>query len=105
MTGVGAVLGVIAWVSLSGPVARALPSAWHVPERMAAATLKLGRWEAGSRLMESANPSVWASMANGLRLESDNLPALNACRRAASQAAKPARCQITVRANRRALLE
>ena len=62
MTAVGAVAGVIVWVGLSGPIARALPMAWGVPERMAAATLRLDRWEAGARLMENANPQEWARM-------------------------------------------
>jgi hypothetical protein len=47
MTGVGAVAGVVVWVCLSGPIARALPASWSVPEPMAAATLahgSLGGW-------------------------------------------------------------
>ncbi|MBP7818253.1 MAG: hypothetical protein KA085_19210, partial [Phenylobacterium sp.] len=55
MTAVGAVAGVIVWVCFSGPIARALPAGWSVPERMAAATLRLDRWEAGARLMQNAN--------------------------------------------------
>jgi hypothetical protein len=56
MTAVGAIFGVIVWVCFSGPIARALPAGWYVPERMAAATLRLDRWEAGARLMQSARP-------------------------------------------------
>ena len=60
MTAVGAIAGVIVWVSFSGPIARTLPPSWSVPERMAAATLRLDRWGAGVRLMASANPQEWA---------------------------------------------
>ena len=48
MTAVGAVAGVIVWVCFSGPIARALPAGWSVPEKMAAATLRLDRWDAGA---------------------------------------------------------
>jgi hypothetical protein len=62
MTAVGAVAGVIVWVCLSGPIARALPASWSLPEGMAAATLRLDRWEAGARLMQNANPQAWARL-------------------------------------------
>jgi hypothetical protein len=67
MTAVGAVAGVILWVGLSGPIARALPASWSVPERMAAATLNLNRWQAGARLMQSANPQGWAQLIEASR--------------------------------------
>ena len=65
MSAVGAVAGVIVWVCFSGPIARALPAGWSVPERMAAATLNLDRWDAGARLMQSDNPQGWAQVAVG----------------------------------------
>jgi Family of unknown function (DUF6118) len=66
MTAVGAVAGIIVWVCFSGPVARALPAGWHVPERMAAATLRLDRWGAGMRLLQSTDPQGWARLAQRL---------------------------------------
>jgi hypothetical protein len=71
MTAVGAVAGVIVWVGFSGPIARALPASWSVPERMAAATLRLDRWEAGARLMQNANPQGWARIV-AVSQKSDN---------------------------------
>jgi hypothetical protein len=62
MTCVGAAAGVILWVCFSGPIARALRAGWSAPERMANATLRLDRWEAGTRLIQSANPQGWASV-------------------------------------------
>jgi hypothetical protein len=62
MTGAGAVAGVIVRVCFSGPIARALRVAWNVPELMAAATLNFERWDAGARLMQSANTQGWAGL-------------------------------------------
>jgi hypothetical protein len=72
MTAVGAVAGVVVWVGFSGPIARALPESWSVPERMAAATLRLDRWEAGARLMQNANPQGWAQLIEAVRSEDRN---------------------------------
>lgn len=88
MTAVGAVAGVIVWVCFSGPVARALPAGWSVPEKMAAATLRLDRWEAGGRLMETANPQGWAQLVEGAKLERDNLTALKGCGQSANRKKK-----------------
>ena len=98
MTAVGAVAGVILWVCFSGPIARALPASWSVPERMAAATLNLSRWDAGARLMQSDNPQGWAQVAEGAKLERENLPALEDCWRAATRTGKAQRCNVTVKA-------
>ena len=94
MTAVGAVAGVIVWVCFSGPVARALPAGWSVPERMAAATLNLDRWDAGARLMQSDNPQGWAQVAVGAKLERENRPALEDCWRAATRTGKAQRCMV-----------
>lgn len=47
----GAFAGAAVWGLALGPAARALPPSWHVPERLAAATLDLPMAEAGSRLL------------------------------------------------------
>jgi hypothetical protein len=79
---------------LSGPAARALPASWSVPERMAAATLRLDRWKAGARLMQNANPQGWAQVAEGAKLERENRPALEDCGRAATRTGKAQRCMV-----------
>jgi len=96
MTAVGAVAGVIVWVGFSGPIARALPASWSVPERMAAATLRLDRWGAGVRLMQSDNPQSWTQIAMGAKLERENRPALENCWRAATRTGKAQRCTVLV---------
>ena len=98
MTAVGAVVGVIVWVSFSGPIARALPAGWSVPERMAAATLRLDRWEAGARLMARASPQDWARLAAASDLERANRAKLTACRAASARSGRPQTCPITVAA-------
>ena len=79
--GTGLVVGMILWACFSGPVARALPASWSVPEKMAAATLHLDRWDAGARLMQSASPPGWAQMVAGVDLEQANTAALDCLRR------------------------
>jgi hypothetical protein len=98
MTAVGAVFGVVVWVGLSGPIARALPASWSVPERMAAATLHVDRWEAGARLMQAANPIAWGHLVDSADLTRVNENPLRTCREAAAKANKAERCTITVTA-------
>ena len=94
MTAVGAVAGVIVWVCFSGPIARTLPPSWSVPERMAAATLRLDRWEAGARLMQSASPQAWARLAAASDLDHQNHDKLAIYRRAALMTGRVQNCTI-----------
>jgi hypothetical protein len=96
MAGVGALAGVIVWVCFSGPIARALPAGWSVPERMAAATLNLDRWDAGARLMQSDNPQSWVRIVEGEKLERENRAALENCWGAAKRMGKAQRCNVMV---------
>jgi hypothetical protein len=96
MTAVGAVVGVIVWVGFSGPIARALPAGWGVPEQMAAATLRLDRWQAGQQLMRSADPLAWSRFAAAFNLWRDNADALGKCARTAEKAKKPLYCTVIV---------
>jgi hypothetical protein len=97
MTAVGAVAGAIVWVCFSGPIARALPAGWSVPERMAAATLRLDRREAGMQILRTADPALWNELAAGSRLERDNAAALRVCGLVASRAGIPQRCTVMVK--------
>jgi hypothetical protein len=96
MAAVGTVARVIVWVCFSGPVARVLPADWSVPEKMAAATLNLDRWDAGARLMQSDNPQAWVQVAEGSKLERENRPALEACWNVAKRTGRAQRCAINV---------
>lgn len=97
MTAVGAVAGAIVWMCFSGPIARALPASWNVPERMAAATLRLDPWEAGARIMRTADPDSWNGLAAASSLWRDNADALGDCTKLAARSGKPQRCAVTVK--------
>ena len=97
MTAVGAVAGVIVWVGFSGPIARVLPASWSVPERMAAATLRLDRWDAGARLMRNANAQSWARLVDASELAHDNGDVLKKCRDTASKSGRVQRCVLTLK--------
>jgi len=96
MTAVGAVAGVIVWVCFSGPVARALPASWGVPERMAAATLRLDRWQGGERMMASANSASWKAAMEATNLVRANAAAVTACHQKAVRTGKPQPCVLRV---------
>jgi hypothetical protein len=92
----GAIVGLAAWVALSGPIARALPASWQVPEKMAAATLRMDRWDAGADLMGSADPVSWRAQAAASTLWRENAAALAQCREATAKTGKAQRCTVTV---------
>ena len=75
-------------------IARALPAGWSVPERMAAATLRLDRWSAGEQLLRKSDPGRWNLFAEGAELERQNHDRLEACRREVVK--QPARCSVFV---------
>lgn len=92
----GLVGGVVLWVLLSGPTARALPASWQVPERMAAATLHADMWDAGARIMNAASPADWNRIVFASRVHRDNAEALAACAQAAEKAGKAQPCRVVV---------
>ena len=94
MTAVGALAGVIVGVSFSGPIARTLPPSWSVPERMAAATLRLDPWTAGAQLMRTADRVSWSVLMAASRLERENRTKLELCRNAALKTGRPQACPI-----------
>ncbi|MBW0151473.1 MAG: hypothetical protein KXJ53_09700 [Phenylobacterium sp.] len=98
MTAVGAAAGVIVWVCFSGPIARALPASWHVAERMAAATLRLDRWDAGAHLMRTTDPEKWNGLAAASQLWTDNRATLEGCARSAARSGKAQRCTVMLAA-------
>ena len=93
----GFVVGLVLWIGLSGPIARALPDRWQVAERMAAATLKQDRWTAGEQMMHGVSPQDWARIVEMSQFERGNLQALEACRKVAARTGKSQSCKVTVR--------
>ena len=64
---------------------------------MAAATLHLDRWTAGSHLMQSADPTSWEVVAAGAQLWRDNRATLEACLKTAERAKKAETCKVVIR--------
>lgn len=95
--GIGALAGIVAWSFLPGPVARALPDSWYLPERMAARTLDLDRWTAGERLLATSEPERWQTVLFANAILQDNRDAIGTCREAAAKAKKPVRCTVEIR--------
>ncbi|WP_065847750.1 DUF6118 family protein [Sphingobium sp. Ndbn-10] len=95
----GALLGVLFYAALAGPIARLTPDSWLWPEGMA--TRALGsdsQWDAGQRLMRTASPDIWNGLVAATNLVRDNHDAIEACRKSAGKAKKAVRCAIEVKA-------
>ena len=87
LSGGALVAGALFWAEFAAPVARAMPQAWHWPERMAARTVDKSMWAAGQDLMASANPRAWhaivsdVAIVRGSRAASEKLRPADANRR------------------------
>jgi hypothetical protein len=93
----GAAIGILTWSILPGLVAREVaPASWQWPERMAARTLDLPRWEAGQRMMQSASLTGFRAIVAGDKIVRANREAIERCSKVATRAAKRVRCTIQV---------
>lgn len=79
LLGGGALVGVVLWSLLLGPVARMLPASWGAPERLASATLNLPLAPAGERLLRRGDPQGWTAVEVARRVPHDELLALHDC--------------------------
>lgn len=98
MLGCGALVGVVLWSLLLGPVTRALPVQWSVPERRAAAALGLPMATAGERLLHRGDPVAWETLQALSRLPPTELAALRVC---LSQTTARERTSCTVKLSRK----
>lgn len=95
--GGGLLAGCLLWSVLPGFVARILPTSWHLPERIAARTVREPTlWEAGTRIMHADSPEAWQSIAEAAEMRRDNREAIDACVQRAAKAKQPVRCTIRV---------
>lgn len=90
----GVLVGAVALAALLGPVARALPSGWQVPERLAAATLAAPRADAGARLLRGADPERWRRLLEGEVILAGDDDGAASCLSRATKADQPFRCQF-----------
>jgi hypothetical protein len=96
----GTVVGMILWAVFAGILARAVPSNWRWPEKMASRTLDMPMWEGGQRLMRAASPDAFAAISAGDQVVTANRDALEACRKRADKARETVRCSINVEAGK-----
>ncbi len=93
----GMAAGVVAWAIVPGLVAREIaPTSWQWPERMAARTLDLPRWDAGQRMMQSASPTAFSAIVAADRIVTANRETIEGCSKAAARTRKTMRCTIRV---------
>jgi hypothetical protein len=96
--GGGLLAGCLLWAVLPGFSARILPTSWHLPERIAARTVREPTlWDAGTRLMQAGNPEGWQAIVDAADMRQTNREAIDACERRAIKAKQPVRCTIRVR--------
>lgn len=96
--GGGLLAGCLLWAIFPGFVARILPVSWHLPERIAARTVREPTlWEAGTRIMRADSPEAWQAIADAADMRRDNREAIDACERNARKANQPVRCTIRIR--------
>ena len=94
----GAAIGIFVWAILPGLIAREIaPASWQWPERMAARTLDLPRWEAGQRMMQSASPTAFRAIVGADRIVTANRETIEGCSKAAARKRETVRCTIRVR--------
>ena len=83
-------------ILLSPFLARLLP--FGLDENIAAVVLHADRWEAGARLMASANPDSYRTLPSTAELLSANHAEITTCREAVKATKKSQRCTINVSA-------
>ncbi|WP_228242031.1 DUF6118 family protein [Porphyrobacter sp. GA68] len=97
--GVGVLAGILLWSILPGTIARAMPESWHWPERMAERVLgESSQWNAGSRMMQSADPLAWHVLVAAADMQRDNRDKIEDCRKRANSSGKNVSCTLQIRA-------
>lgn len=93
----GVAAGILAWAILPGLIAREIaPASWQWPERMAARTLDMPRWEAGQRMMQSADAAQFRAIVAADKIVTANRETIEGCSKAANRARATVRCTIKV---------
>ena len=92
----GLLAGILLWALGFGPMVRAMPSSWRLPEHMAARMLQLDTWSAGEQLMRSAQPDNFHRLVLASYLADDNRDRISACQASAARLQKPVTCVVQV---------
>ena len=91
------IAGMILWAIVPGPIIRAMPASWHLPERVAARILGADAWDGGQRLMMFANPDGWDAISRSSRILNENYKALLNCERLAQKKREAVHCDMVIR--------
>lgn len=93
----GLFVGCLLWAILPGPIARALPESWHMPERIAMRVLREPSiWEGGVRLLRVGSPEAWQAISDAAEMRRQNQNAIDMCEQRASKSKRPIRCTVEV---------
>lgn len=97
--GMGLAAGLLLWSILPGTIARAMSESWHWPEWMAERALgESSRWNAGGRMMQSADPLAWNVLVAAADMQRDNRDKIEDCRKRANSSGKNVSCTLQIRA-------
>lgn len=95
--GIGVLTGLFLWAGLAGPIARSLPESWQIPERMARRVLDAPTLiDAGSKLLQSADPERWEEVIQAAKLSADNREAINRCKGLSKKERRAVNCQLRI---------
>ena len=89
----GAIIGIVLWTLLAGPILRATPDSWRWPESMAARMLGGSEWEGARRLATTNEVDTWNAMVAGAVIGQGNDDALARCQQAANKTGESVRCE------------
>lgn len=93
----GVMAGCLLWAILPGPIARALPESWYMPEKIAARVLREPTlWEGGVRLMQVGSPEAWRAISDAAEMRRDNMDKLAVCEKRALNLKRSVRCTIEI---------
>lgn len=92
----GLIAGILLWMLMTGPIARAMPASWQWPEGIAAGAMGMPMWDAGLRLMAAAEPDRYARVVGEDHLIQANAEVVAACRKTAAKTRKAVRCRVKI---------
>lgn len=100
--GGGVLAGCLLWTIIPGPIARALPESWHMPEKIATRTVGAPSiWEAGVRMLRVGSPEAWRAISNAAVMRDQNKETIAACERTAAAKKRTVKCTVKVASPRR----
>lgn len=95
--GGGVLAGCLLWAIVPGPIARALPASWNMPEKIAKRVLgEPSIWEGGVRLLRVGSPAAWRAISDAAEMRHHNKKAIADCEHSAEKSGKAVRCTIKV---------